>query len=338
MIKFTTDYNEKENLKFLVNLFLRRTPIFSRAQTHMVLFDLVLLVLVLMNPDKLRVDLPLLLLLALPWLIQRLATRLNIYEQCRDDYRADGKREYTVDQNGISVHSATLDSHLNWSLIQRSDTAGDFYYLTGQNGVCILCRIHELSEKDFTILQHLVQQNAGREEPQLVAAKGPLGIRFNTDFNSSEIRNFLVKRYMQKPKVLLLRLTAYIGMFALLLWAYSLLISKTVPTWISALLSFVFMVTLFNLHSWFKSFYQKRLQRFLQIDSADYIVTTEGITRFCEDTRKTFFWSQITGKGLEGDIYYLAAENNLYFCCDRKKVSQEDFEALRSLAAAHVKK
>ena len=159
MIKFTTDYNENDVRKVMKSLLLG--PRGMRRWLGVV-FAVLLVAMLLLNLFILIIQ-PSALLRLLPGIIVSLVLLLTAVPASRRLYNtlyltlygADGKTDYTVDEEGIHCLSATQEAHYRWAYFQKSEIKGDFYCLQGQSQQNILCRISQLSEEDFKTLQDM---------------------------------------------------------------------------------------------------------------------------------------------------------------------------------------
>ena len=77
-------------------------------------------------------------------------------------------------------------------------------------------------------------------------------------------------------------------------------------------------------------------QTALKISKAQYGVTADGITRHDEEGDKTYSWSQITGSGEKGDLFYLVTDDHFYFCCDRTQIPQKELAVLQRWAEEYT--
>ena len=158
MIKFSTDYNEPKTRRLLAKLIAPKTPkIFPLAA---LIFSLALLIIVLCTQGWKGVDLPLILMLSLLCLLQSLGLSMLLRAQAVAAYRIDGKRNYTVDQDGISYCTPLRRAHIRWSAIQKSGTEGDHFYLLDREGSAVICRISQISPQDFQTLRTLAAANS----------------------------------------------------------------------------------------------------------------------------------------------------------------------------------
>ena len=157
MIKFTTDYNEKDVRKVMKSVLLGTR---GTRRWLGVVFAVLLAAVLLMNLFILIIQ-PSALLRLLPGIIVPLVLLLTAVPASRRLYNtlyqvlygADGKIEYTVDEEGIHCLSATQNAHYRWPFFQKSEIKGDFYCLRGRDQQNILCRISGLSAQDFEALQ-----------------------------------------------------------------------------------------------------------------------------------------------------------------------------------------
>ena len=161
MIKFTTDYNEKDVRKVMKSLLLGTR---GTRRWLGVVFAVLLAAVLLMNLFILIIQ-PSALLRLLPGIIVPLVLLLTAVPASRRLYNtlyqvlygADGKIEYTVDEEGIHCLSATQDAHYRWSFFQKCEITGDFYLLRGLQQQSILCPISQLSAEDFKALQAMAE-------------------------------------------------------------------------------------------------------------------------------------------------------------------------------------